>query len=256
MLGLRSKSMPGRVLFVLLLTIFCCEAFAGTFVLAATNTHPTAFLVDGKPTGVLVDLVTEAFRREGHSVTIKLMPWARCLESARTGQVDGVFSSFKLPERELFLDFPKEALSAQSIVFFARKDTKLSFDGDFGALRDVRIGVILGTSYGEELDVALHDGTFHRIEISNTIESSLRWLALGRVDLVPSFRAVAEAEAKRLGLFSQISSLPKVIETVPTYIGFTRVRNMRKLSEAFDRSMTAMRQDGSYRRIVEKYELN
>jgi polar amino acid transport system substrate-binding protein len=254
--GVRSRSMPVRLLFGLLLTILCCEARAGTLVLAATNTHPTAFLVDGKPSGILVDLVTEAFRREGHSVSVKLMPWARCLESARVGQVDGVFSSFRLPEREQFLDFPKEALSAQSIVFFARKDSQLRFEGGFGALRDVRIGVILGTSYGEKLDLALRDGTFRSIDKSNSIESSLRKLVLGRVDLVPSFRDVAEVEAKRLELFSQISPLPKVIETVPTYIAFTRVRDMRKLSEAFDRSITAMRQDGSYRRIVEKYELH
>lgn len=250
----RSRFMRVHVLFVLLIVICCGQARAETLILAATSTHPTAYLVDGKPTGVLVDLVTEAFRREGHAVTIELMPWARCLESARTGRVDGVFSSFKLPERELFLDFPKEALSEQSIVFFARRDSKLSFDGDFGALRDLRIGIILGTSYGEKLDAAIRDGTFRSVEESNTVESVLRKLVLGRVDLVPSFRAVAEVEAKRLDLFSQISALPNVIETVPTYVAFTRVRNMRKMAEAFDRSITAMRKDGSYRGIVERYK--
>lgn len=248
--------MSVRALLVLLLTVFFGEACAGALVLAATNTYPTAFFIDGKPAGVLVDLVTEAFRREGLSVSIKLMPWARCLESARTGQVDGVFSSFKLPERERFLHFPKEALSAQSIVFFSRKDSKLSFAGDFGALRDVKIGVILGTSYGEKLDTAIRSGTLRHIEESSSVESVLRKLVLGRIDLVPSFRDVAEAEAKRLELLPQITSLPHVIETVPTYIGFTRVRNMHKAAEAFDRSIAAMRKDGSYRRIVERYGPN
>jgi len=50
---------------------------ADTLVLAAADTWPTAYLVDGRPTGMLVDLVTEAYRRAGHSVEVKLMPWAR-----------------------------------------------------------------------------------------------------------------------------------------------------------------------------------
>ena len=49
-------------------------AFADTLVLAAADTWPTAYLVDGRPTGMLVDLVTEAYRRAGHSVEVKLMP--------------------------------------------------------------------------------------------------------------------------------------------------------------------------------------
>jgi polar amino acid transport system substrate-binding protein len=74
------------------------------------------------------------------------MPWARCLKEAETGEVDGVFSSFKLPERERFLAFSKEALTIQVIVFFARRESTQSFDGDLAAVRDVKIGVITGTS--------------------------------------------------------------------------------------------------------------
>jgi len=50
------------------------------------------------------------------------MPWARCLKDAETGEVDGVFSSFKLPERERFLAFSEEALAIQVIAFFASRN--------------------------------------------------------------------------------------------------------------------------------------
>ena len=252
----RSTTLLARFLLVLLLILAYRGAGAATVVLAAANTQPTAFLVDGKPTGVLVDLVSEAFRRAGHSVTIKLMPWARCLEEARTGEIDGIFSSFRLAERERFLAFPKEALSAQEIVFFARKDSPVKFDGDFGALRDVRIGIILATSYGKKFDAAIGDGSLRRIDQANSIESNLRKLTLGRIDLMPSFRDVAVAEAKRLGVFAQIRELSPAIEAVPTYLAFTRVRDMGELAEAFDKSIIAMRHDGSYERIVGKYVRN
>jgi hypothetical protein len=40
--------------------------YADTLVLAAANTWPTAYLVDGRPTGMLVDLVTTAWTRAMH----------------------------------------------------------------------------------------------------------------------------------------------------------------------------------------------
>lgn len=254
MLRARLKTTLSGLLVALL--IVSAPLGAETLVLAAANTHPTAFLVDGEPSGILVDLVTEAYRRAGHSVTIKLMPWARCLEEARNGAVDGVFSSFRLPERERFLAFPKERLSAQTIAFFARDNSPLRFDGDLGALSGVKIGVILGTSYGKRFDTAIEAGLLPRIDQGNSIEGNLRKLVLGRVDLIPSFRDVAIDTAKRLGLLEQIRELAPPIEVVPTYLAFTRVRDLGKLADDFDRAIASMRQDGSYQRIVERYRVD
>lgn len=226
---------------------------AETMVLAAADTQPTAFLVDGKPTGMLVDLVTEAYRRAGYSVEIKLMPWARCLRAAEIGTVDGVFSTFRLPERERFLAFSKEALTTQVIAFFARRDSTLSFDGDLGKVRDVKIGIINGTSYGERFDVAVKDRALLNVEQTNSIESNLKKLAFGRVDLIPSYRYVALEMAKRLDLLSQIKEVSPPLDSVPTYLAFTKVRDLRKWSDDFDTALASMKQDGTYDRIIGQY---
>lgn len=224
-----------------------------TLVLAAADTRPTAFLVDGKPTGMLVELVTEAFRRAGHSVEIKLMPWARCIEEAKIGAVDGVFSSFKLPERELFLSFPKEALTTQIIAFFARSNSTVGFDGGLNSVRDVKIGIINGTSYGKKFDAAVKDGALAHIDRANNIDSNLQKLVFARVDLIPSYREVAMEAARRLDLLSKIQEISPPIESVPSYLAFTKVRDLSKLSRAFDTELALMKQDGTYDRIVERY---
>ena len=226
---------------------------ADTLVLAAADTWPTAYLVDGKPTGMLVNLVTEAFRRTGHSVEVELMPWARCLREAETGDVDGVFSSFKLPERERFLTFSKEALTSQVIAFFASPETTPSFDGDLAAVRDVKIGVITGTSYGEKFDAAVRDGVLRNVEQTNSIESNLKKLVFGRVDLIPSYRYVVLDTARRLQLLAQIREMSPPLDSVPTYLAFTKVRDLSKRSEDFDAAMASMKQDGTYDRIIGRY---
>ena len=226
---------------------------AQALVLAAADSRPTGFLVDGKPTGILVDLVTEAYRRAGQPVEIKLMPWARCLGEARTGEVDGVFSSFKLPEREQFLAFSNEPLTTQVIAFFARRDSPQSFDGDLGKLREVRIGVIKGTSYGQKFDAAVADGALQNVEQSNSAESNLKKLAFGRVDLIPSYRNVVLDTARQVDLLSQIKEVSPPLEAVPTYLAFTKVRDLSRQSDSFDAALTSMKQDGTYDRIIEQY---
>jgi polar amino acid transport system substrate-binding protein len=104
---------------VILLGVFPVKfSHADDLILAAADSAPTAFMKDGKPAGLLVDVVTEAFRRAGYPIKIKLMPWARCLAEAREGTVDGVFSSFKLPEREVFLSFTDVPVIVQTESWF------------------------------------------------------------------------------------------------------------------------------------------
>jgi len=251
---LRIKTVWASLLIVSMVPIMTCRAVcAETVVLAAANTQPTAFLVDGKPAGMLVDLVTEAFRRAGHPVEIKLMPWARCLKEAKTGEVDGVFSSFKLPERTQFLAFSKEVLNTQVIVFFARRDSTLSFDGDMNSVRDVKIGIINGTSYGTKFDTAVKDNVLRQVDQTDSIDSNVQKLALGRVDLIVSYRDVAIDAAKRLDLFQKIKEVSPPLEMVPSYLAFTKVRDFSKLSDAFDAELALMKQDGTYDRTIGKY---
>src|ERR1700761_4951141 len=81
----------------------CSDAYAASLVLVAADSAPTAYMEDGKPDGIIVDVVTEAFRRTGHPLEIELMPWARCMAEIRSGRVDGIISVFRLPERDEFL---------------------------------------------------------------------------------------------------------------------------------------------------------
>ncbi len=68
--------------------------------LVAVATFPMAYPVDGAATGLQVDLIREIFGRIGRPVTIDFLPWARCIEEAKNGEVDGIFTIFKTPERE------------------------------------------------------------------------------------------------------------------------------------------------------------
>jgi len=239
---------------VLFLTAFSVNSVhAEKLVLAAAETRPTAYMENGKPTGLLVEIVTEAFRRVGYPIEIKLMPWKRCLSEARQGTIDGVFSSFKFPEREAFLAFTDVPIITQVEAFFVRSNSDIQFDGDLEKLKEERIGVIRGTSYGIEIDTLLDDGTWEHVERTNSIDDMLSMLVSGRFDIMPSYRHVVLAAAKESGLIDQIKELSPSVVEIPSYLAFSRSRDYTEIILAFNSAMNAMKEDKTFDAITEKY---
>jgi polar amino acid transport system substrate-binding protein len=228
-------------------------AHAGELVLAAADSAPTAFMENGKPAGMLVDIVTEALRRAGYPVRIKLMPWARCLAEARAGTVDGVFSSFRLPEREVFLAFTDVPVMTQVEAFFVRSDSGILFDGDLAKLKDVKIGVIRDTSYGAKIDGMIRDGTWKHVRKTNHVDSLVAMLVAQRFDLAPSYRHVVLSAAKKAGVAGRIKELGPSVDAIPTYLAFNKINDYTKVIAAFNKAMEEMKKDKTLDSITGRY---
>jgi polar amino acid transport system substrate-binding protein len=247
---------PGLKIWLLTLFAFAMPsgvALAEEFVLAAADSSPTAYFVDGKPKGILVDVVTEAFRRAGHSVKIKLMPWARCLAEVQDGKVDGIFSVFKLPEREAFLAYTDVPVVVQIEAFFVHKDSDLQFDGDFSQLSKARMGVIRGTSYGAQVGGLLKNGLWPNVTVTNSVDGLASMLAAKRIDIAPTYRLVFIDAAKRIGSPQAFRELTPAVESVPSYLAFNRKRDFSKPIAAFDKALASMKKDKSFDAIYAAY---
>lgn len=219
----------------------------------AADSAPTAYMEDGKPSGILVDVVTEAFQRTGHPFEIRLMPWARCLAEIRSGRVDGIFSVFKLPERNEFLTYTNVPVITQVMAFFVPVDSNVKFGGDIGKLADSRIGTIRGTSYGIRIDSALKTGVWSTVVETNNVSSLVGMLALKRIDLAIGYRHVILEAGKKKGYLGQIKELTPGIDEIQSYLAFTRQRDYSEVIADFDRALTSMKNDRSFEAIYEKY---
>lgn len=228
-------------------------AYADALVLVAADSIPTAYVENGKKTGLLVDIVQEAFQRAGLVVDIQIMPWARCLADVRAGKVDGIFSVYQTRERKEFLTYTDEVLITQVQAFFVRKDSAITFDGDLGKLAGLRIGVINQTSYGPRLDAALEAGLFKTVDVGNSASASISKLLADRVDVIPSYRHVALDSARTLGVSGMIKELTPSIESIPSYLAFTNKRDFERILVAYSQALRSMKKDGTYDAIFAKY---
>jgi len=224
-----------------------------TIVLATTEEIPTAYFDEEGQTGFLVDLAREAFRRSERSVKIITVPWARGIAFARSGEVDGIITLYKTSEREAYLDFSDESVLVQDQAFYIRAGTAASFGPNLADLADKRIGIMTKISYGEHFDGLIRQGSFSHLDPQTNIETLVKMLVAGRIDVVPAFRGTMRRTVRSLGVTVRIEELPLPMEALPSYVGFTRARDLSAAKHEFDAGLRSMKLDGSYDRLVKRY---
>lgn len=245
-----------RLTGVLLLGLILVAARAGAaepLQIATDGWRPVTYLENGHLTGSLCEVLAEASRRTGIPIEIHLLPWARGMAEVRAGRVDAIFPAFRTPEREESLAFPSETLLLETIAWFAHAGSPIEIGPDLAGARGHRIALVNRTSVGSRIDQALRNGLLTDIETVPDTTSTVRTLASGRVDLIAGVDQGIWAEAAQAGIRDQIRQLTPPIEDVPAYLAFTRARDLSTESRAIDSALKAMKDDGTYQKILARY---
>jgi polar amino acid transport system substrate-binding protein len=225
----------------------------GVVVLAATETAFRQFDQDGKAAGYIADLLTEAFRRAGHPLKIRFMPWGRCLSDARAGTIDGVFGATRTPEREADFLFADEVLIEETQSAFVRAADKTPYDPTIEGLAEVRVGLMNASSTGAEFDRAVSEKRLRHVDLANSFDSLVQMLTGKRVEVIIADRLTVLGVAKHRGLQNDIRELPTPVLKDPVYVAFTRTRDLSAVSRDFSAALRGMKQDGSYADAFTKY---
>lgn len=206
------------------------------------------------PEGLAVEIVSSVFARLGHTMKLELYPWGRSLALAYQGHADCIFTLYRSAEREQYLDYSQEVLASQVIYLYARKETAVQFDGDLASLAKLRIGTAHRVNYGPKFEEARPRLL---VDEAPTIEQNFLKLGLGRVDVLPSHFHTANFT---LGLpalqqlAGSIVRLPVPLESVPSYIAFSKKRNLADLRDRFDSQLRQFLASADYRRLLDKYQ--
>ncbi len=206
--------------------------------------------LEGKANGIAVDIVARVMKNLGHQVEIRVYPWTRSLKMVRNGGADAIFTAYRNSQREIFLDYSRQVLFPQVVYFYKRKDAPIDFDGHLATVKEKRIGVVSTISYGEKFDLYK---SLLNFEKANKLEHNFGKLLLGRIDLVPCNVYVADYTLGKMGLAQQIVPLSPAIENVPSYIAFSKKRNLTQLRDQFDRQLVQMKANDEYADILRKY---
>ncbi|HMV80119.1 MAG TPA: transporter substrate-binding domain-containing protein [Leptospiraceae bacterium] len=209
--------------------------------------------------GYVTELVKEVFQSQGITADIQFLPFARILNMAKEGRIDGYFPEYMNEEnKEIyyysdpypggdigFLKLKKGAYESDSF-----KETK-----DFHSLEKFRIGVVRGYVNTAAFDKA----DYLKKEEAASDLLNLKKLVFGRVDMIVIDRNVSEYLASRyLGQYNADQSSLQFIEPGLDYkelytcfskkseygqyytqkfnSGLSHLKNTGKLKEILDRN--------------------
>ena len=110
--------------------------------------------------GVSVELLREAAAAAGIEIQFVRLPWARCLKSLKSGEVDAIFNASFKEERQEAGVYPMVAgkpdparrIANLSYMLYRLKDGPVSWDGKaMGGLDGGPVGIQAGYSVAEDL---------------------------------------------------------------------------------------------------------
>ncbi|AXE36902.1 hypothetical protein DK843_06025 [Chromobacterium phragmitis] len=211
----------------------------------------------GQPSGYAVQLLNLAADRLGCELVYRKLPWPRTMQQLRLGQVDAAMQALKTPEREAFACFAP-GYSPTIVRLWTRRDAAGRWSirqlSDMAGQGELRLGVTRGDSYGAQIDQWLKTPPANvHVDISETLEISLRKLQLGRTDMQLATMATAPRELARLPAEPRIEPLaPKWLAGEGEY-AFSKRSVPESVCQAFAKSLQTLRQDGTVGRLYRTY---
>ncbi|AZN38223.1 transporter substrate-binding domain-containing protein [Iodobacter ciconiae] len=223
---------------------------AATLELVTLQYPPYQYEENGQIKGLVVDIVKEVFRRMQQPVNITLMPWTRSIKMIEDGTADAVFTAYKTADREVFADYSKEVLMPQAVSFFVLSESNIKFDGDLQKLANYSFGVVNKISYGDVFDSAVKNKIIKMPDITYTGEQNIDKLLAKRFDILVSNKYGALDILKNKRVLHKVKALSPVLQTIPSYIAFSKKRKLSLIRDKFDEILLSMKKDGSYERIM------
>ena len=242
--------------FVLLILALGGPAKAGDRVLSLVSDAQSRNFEyrDGKPEGFFADVLREALAGAGWRVEFRVRPWARCLEEVRNGEADGMFSMYRIAERDrIFLFTTVPLYVAEEHAYVAKGQ---AFDARHWreALRNKRVGVVNGSYHGTAFAAAEAEHLFASVERVNSTESLMAMVEAGRLDAVFTTNELMDHAEAETGKRVAIERTTPAIELMPTFLAFTRKRDFTALRDAYDAELRKMKADGRYDALLKRYE--
>lgn len=193
--------------------------------------------------GFCYELVKRIFELKGYNVKVKFQPWARIMDLAKKGDIDGYFPAYYSKERAVHSYFSKKILSSQ-IVFLTLKTKNISHYKTLYDLKEYTIGLVRGYVNREDIDSARYLVKDYAVDDL----MNLRKLLKGRVDLIVIDKYVAYYFIKKyfLTLKNKFQFLYPTIEDKPLYVCFPKKRKgATDFLKDFNKGLEILTQNGT-----------
>lgn len=226
-------------------------ARASTVLVLGNESMPWNGVVQGKPLGIVVEILREASTHGAPDFEFQLgLPWLRAQAEVlrRNGEPVALIPLSRTPERETRYRWIAELVPNQiRIATYARSRPLRSLD----EARDLTVGLIRGHS---ALDFLRRQGFSHIDDNAGDAEANIKKLLSGRVDAIVDSRLVYRYHWKKIGALPEVlQEGPVVGNTIGIYIAAGPdfpAPLAKKIADAVE----VMRKSGKLQEIIDRWQ--
>lgn len=238
------------------LLIFSSTAMADVITVVGQKWLPFIGDPSTETKGYMVDVVKAVFEKEGHIVKFSLMPQKRASHHVSIGKDDIMVGAGKNENPDFV--YPDEELGAIEDTVYIKKGRKWRFNG-MDSLKKVRLGVLLGNPYGDNISQFLKDNMKHNriMAITGSDHIKRRFILLQRQKLeviieTPQVIRWGEKNFKIPGL--QIANRGSIGSERPIFAAFSpKNPKATEYAKFFSKRLAEMRESGELKKILDKY---
>ena len=203
---------------------------------------------DSTPTGIDVDIATEAFARMGYAVQIEIIDWEQKTNLVESGAIDCIWGCFSMEGREALYHWAGPYMVSRQVV-------AVNDDSGIQSLSDLAGKSIAVQSTGkpEELFLSGSDPRLPQgVDVFSIEDRSVQYalLGCGYVDAIASHETTILQYMKDNSVAFRILSEPLLV----TGLGVAFATNdSRGLDSQLNDTFAQLREDGTLEQIVGKY---
>ena len=195
--------------------------------------------------GLYPGLLAAAFAEMGEPVMITALPWKRVILAVDDGQA-GAAGIYRNAERAKKYDF-SEPIFVERIGVYYNSKKPVAFRS-IADLHGLRVGVIMGWSYGDAFDQARLGGKFSVEAVPSDLQN-LGKLELSRIDVALMIVDAAPVVLANKGV-QTVLRCERLLAENATYLAFNKGNKRAALLDKFNAAMGELRASGAYAAIV------
>jgi len=238
-----------NVVAVFVFMLFLLPVRAAELVVVS-DTWPPYTDPELKGNGLAINLVTTALKRAGYPSSVKFESWPRTMQGVDIGVYDVIGAIWYTSDRAQAFVFSEPYLT-NVVKVVRRKDRAFPYN-NLTDLIGKRVGVVKGYAYGDNFD---------RIEVLTKVPSNhfilnLLDVAQGTLDATLDDELVLQFGISRYlkNTSSELEILPKPVSSRGLRIAVSKTNpRHREIVAGFNKAIEQMRNDGTYKNIVEQY---
>lgn len=216
---------------------------------------PYTYDEGGVVSGIAVDLLKEAGRRQGLEIVVKTLPFARIEAELRRGAESSIACAYafsQTAEREAYMLFTTVPLAMTAYTLYAKPPRANRPYTGTDALKGARIGMRTAFVVPEALVRAAARGEL-TLDYVREDELNFRKLDLDRLDYVLANQDVGSTMIRRLAL-AHVRAVQPPVSEFPTFIVLNKSLALAaRWRDAIDKGLLLLRAGPSERQIREQY---